>query len=406
MTYQRRTARPLGWLPAAPGTPPGTLALNTPQTQIAYGFIPDRPGLVLQEVRAFLAGAVGRLDYWHVPCDLCLDNGYGAPGQVVETRFFPRPSVGLAPASNWLDFNSATYQGWQYWLVFRNQNPNPSANYPIFQWSGQDTTPYFPSGTTGTFGWVKQHTAAAPGGWGNAVTSCGGWRVRYADGSTDGAPFASTFQQTTDLIQGARELGVSFTMPRHGVINIKGAAAYLGPVFGTPTAGLRFRLYADAPPQPGLAPALLQGRPPNPLATSPTLPAALLNATGWIYCSFARILQLPPGTFVRLTLGMDPYVTNALGNAYSLYEYAWDADPASIDLRPLGTMGKCAFDGDNWTDTPLASYAFALLPACDQDFSAADPVPTYLGPTTDGVMVPLLNTGPLTLGARAEEELP
>jgi hypothetical protein len=407
MAYQRRTAQPLGWMPAAPGNAPGTLALNTAQTQLAYGFVPDRPGLVLKEVRAFLAGAVGRLDYWDVLCDLCLDNGAGAPGQVVETRMGPRPTLGLSPGagSSWLDFSSAAYCGTQYWLVFRNKNPNPGINYPTFQWSGQDTVPYFASGSTGTFGWLKQHTTTAPGGWGNVVTSCGGWRVRYADGSTDGAPFCNTFQQLSDTIQGARELGVSFILPGSGVVNIKGAAAYLAPVIGTPTAGLCFRLYRDAPPRPGLAPAVLTGRPPSLIATSPTLPAGLLNVPGSIYCSFSRILQLPPGTFLRLTLGMDPFQPNAPGNAYSLHEYTWDPDPGSLDLRPLGTLAKTAFDGDAWTDTPLAGYAMALIPAQDQEFSGAEPLPTYAGPAYfvgADTTAPVLPTGPLALSAAPE----
>lgn len=361
MAQQKRQLQFAGFSPNSP-TGTTTLPLNAAATWLAYGFVPDRPGLTLANARAFVSGTAGTFASGaDLTCDLYGDAN-GAPNASVEG---PKSCTTTPSGSGWRDwtgFTTALTQGQQYWLVFKNANGVPATNTATFRYGATGAAAAQAVGTQGRYGWIKQHTANSGGAWGTSVTTSAGWRVGYGDGTFDGTP-ASSVGSSADLVYASRESGVKFTTPPNAVLNVAGLSFYLAPVAGAPAGGVAFRLYSGA------------GAAPTPLATTATIPAGNVSGSGWYTAYFGAGVAVQPGTVLRATLAdATPGGADSSSNAYRLGEVTWDGDANSLALLPFeGTAGKTYGNPDNtsFADTATGLFAFGLLLDTAGEFAAA-----------------------------------
>jgi hypothetical protein len=336
-------------LVASSSSPANTnLDLNAANRWLAFGFVPDQ-SKTLTKVRVFLSGVTGTLAATDFFCDIFSDNA-GVPNATLTSGAGATIAV---TASGWYEFtlSVALTAGVQYWAVLKNVNGTPASNFPtVFYTVNATSRPRAGSDST-KYGWAKNHTTDGTT-WPNGGGVAAGYRIGFSDSSYLGAPIQTTGVDATNLIFGANEVGVSFTMPAAGAISVSGLGFVTFTPAGTPTGNLRFKLYTGP----------LSG--PTLIDTTYAIPVANAKAIGqgWINAHFSTLRTLTPGTVV--TVSMSNSAADSSANCYRAANYTWDSDANSLALLPFqGTALEVASTNTGASFSTVANkiIPFALL---------------------------------------------
>lgn len=356
MAAQRLAPIAIGFLPIIPSNGTASLALSATATWLAFGFVPDANRQV-SKIRAFNSAINGVLATTDVTCDIYSDSN-GVPGSSLESRSSITSSLAANTWGEWTGFTSASNVtgGLQHWAVIKNANGTPATNFPTFRFGGNTTWSTFSVVGGGLPGWGKVHSTNSGGAWGTALGDNFGWRIEYADGTFQGVPISNNATAGTNNVYSNRERGLRFTTPSNARWNIRGICWYNRTTTGTPTAGMRGRIYTGA----GVTPTLV--------ATTPTVSKTALGAQ-WLASWFSASQIIEPGTTMTMTMGEDTN-SDTSSNRYSTTEYTVENDANSKALMPFGGMSEAYFDGTNWTFTDTILVPIGVLLDTDGEFAA------------------------------------
>lgn len=355
---QNRTGVAMGFLVQVPTAGMTTQALSALGTWLTLGLATDK-ARTLAKVRVYASAVTGTLGGPDLTCDLCSDSA-GNPGAVLQTS----STVATTPTGPaWVEFtgfSQALEAGAQYWLVLKNANPAPAANFPTYRTtSGNMVPPWSNSGST-LYGWTRKVSTNSGASWTSPVTSIAGYRLEFTDGTFDGLPVqdVTVVPSAADRVYGTREIGVRFTADPGSRLNVRGVAFYTTSG-GAPTGDLRLRLYS------GAAPTLID--------TSIVVPKGnfVAGSNQWITAYLPTTRLITGGTVIRAVISETSNADTST-NFYGLpTPFRIEDDANSKALTPFGgTLQKTYFDGTNWTETDTMIYPFALLLDTDAPFAA------------------------------------
>ncbi len=355
-----RAGQAIGFLPTTPSNA-NTTAINAAANWLALSFVADS-ARTLATIRAYLITVTGTLGASDITCDLYDSTGTGgAPGSSIETGKLPSTTITALGWYTFTGFSTVLVAGQQYWLVFKNVNGTPASNFCTFN-AVSATAPFVIGSSQARQGWGFATSTNSGSTWA-LTTGRMSFRIGYADGSFDGLPTSSTAASAVgNGVYATRELGMKFTTPNNGVLNVRGIAMFLATITGTPTNGLRFGLWT--------------GSTPTNQGYTLTIPQTASVGNQWIVGYFdpsvnGGIITLQPGTITRATLATSG--SDASTKRYNLTEVIWDTDSNSVILLPFeGTCTKTYYNGSTWTDSALGTsmFGFALLLDTAGEFGA------------------------------------
>jgi len=347
----------IGFLPPRAGTGISNISLNAAANWFAVSFVPDADRIVsaVNFVFRALTGSLGAND---VSCTIYSDSGINTPNAAISaasTTVTPSLTTGnLGLLVKWTGFSQAVLGGTMYWAVLKNLNGSPAANFPNWRFTLNGTV------SEQNRDFIPANTVNSGGVWTLQTIGAGGWRVDYADGASDGAPFLLISFPSTGLeVFGTREAGMHFTLPPDVSLRVRGIAISPSKV-GAPPGQIRFRLYNDT--------TLLGTTFSCPVGRVPVNPASggdLFNL--W----FPAPIVVPAGAIVRGT------VATTTGGDASNYYQAIPAqisnDAVSKSMLPFAYTGGIKFtyfNGSSWSENDTLIPHMALILDNDAEFNA------------------------------------
>lgn len=340
----------IGLMPTAALTT-STGLLNAALNRWSYGFYVDS-AVTLNKVKAYVSALTGAPIAADITCSIHSDNN-GEPGTLLQTASGnPTPGVGWL---EWTGFTQALTANTQYWIVWRNLNASPAANYVTFRSGGANSAPGYMRGNNTTFGYLRKTSTDGAATWASPSGNIVGFRLEFAGGTFKGIAASDATAAVVGFgVYADREAGAKFTTPGNARLNVTGLT-FLVSKTATPSAGLRFRLY--------------QGT--TLLATTFILPQVNVGAGFWNTAYFAAPVVLEPNTSYRIVMGED---TNADASTirYNLYEYTLENNADSKALMPFGgTWQRTYWNGATWADDDTAAPAAGLILESDAPFVAS-----------------------------------
>lgn len=335
-----------------------TFPIDAASDWLAFSYTPPE-NKTLAKVQAYCSAITGSPIAADADCEL-----YSSSAQAPASSIEAVSAADANPAVDfmqWSGFTSALTAGTQYWFVFKNANATPGSNFYTLRFGGGGT---FPQGVllglaTTQSSFAKRQTTDSGVSWaGSPVSAVAFLRLEFSDGTFDGFPFSNLAGLATlDRVFSDDELGVQFTTPSNGVLNVRGLLFYPHKV-GTPTGNLRYRLYSGA--TPSLLATTAGVATPGQITTSLGFPTPL-----W----FSAAQTIQPGTVLTAVMG-ETTQSDTSANAYSTAEFTIQNTAASKALLPFGGIKKARFDGTTWTYTDTSAVPFGLILDTDGEFGA------------------------------------
>jgi hypothetical protein len=340
-----------------PGMPAdATLALNAAATQIAYGFVPGYSKTV-NELRFYFSAAAGSLAAADTVAFIRTPASGGNPGTEVATAAGATAVTG----AGWVDFTGFSYAvtaGSKVFFGVKNVNANPGTNYPTVAWLSYSNNiiPGFGTGQTTIVGSMSK--VATTNTWTGITGAVGlalGWRVKYSDGTYEGAPFAPLYSPSSDWVYNGTGgsgnwRGVRFTWPNNIAGNVIGA--YL-PIsrYNNPSGNLLAKLVTGGTTYDSVA-----------------LTAGWASGNTGQLVMFSTPVAIQSGADCRL-VGADS-AADSTSNCYRVLSgLNVDNTAASAAMTFLGARYTYSTNGGaSWTDDATKYLPFALL---IDSFSAA-----------------------------------
>lgn len=338
-----------------------TFSLNAAANWLAYSFT-AQSAKTLNYVRTYVTAVTGVLGANDLSCTLYSDVG-GAPSAVIEAR----NTVTAAPAgAAWVEFTGFTTTltaGTRYWLVIKNLNGTPAANFPTcmdFTTSniGQCVLGGSTIGTAPTYSWSTANSTNSGRTWSMLSHNTPGPRLQYSDNTYEGFPTQNT--STADTTAANKQVGVYLVTPN--VSLVVAGLTFLCHSTGSPTTDLIMYMYNNT----------------TLVGTTGSIAKALLNhntGTSWATAFFSSPVTVSPNSIIRATIA-------SVGNdasAYNLPYLTLQNDANSFALMPFqGTFCKTSTidNGATFTEsqTLITGFGLVLDQAAEALFSGMIPI--------------------------------
>ena len=243
-----------------------------------------------------------------------------------------------------------------YYIVLRNANASPTANYMTYRYAGANSGPiqYF---QPTNYGWIKAHSTNGGTSWTSRQPQQPTVRLEYSDGTFEGFAFeeSGTLGSGNFKVYSNRELGTQFTTPPNACLCAAGVAMSNTTVVGSPTANPYYRLYVGAS-----SPALL--------AQTHSIPKGQFGSNAWRSAFFGHPVLIGPSTTCTVTLAEE---TNADAdtNYYRLNMIRCKNDVASRALWPFSPR-QAYYNGSSWSYVDNIVHPFLLLLDQGADFAS------------------------------------
>lgn len=326
-----------------------TDSLNAAGTWTAYRFQPEY-SLTVASVTVVKSAQTGALVTADFSAEIYSDIAT-VPGTSLATCLPPNSVPVNNSTTTFHTCNYAVTAGNYYWVVLKNLNASPAANFMSYQTSH--------SGMSLRVGanWNSFRTTDSGANWTQNVAGAGGWRIEYSDGSFGGT--AVKAGTVTGNIFDTTELGIVFTIPSDWpTLNVAGAMGALSKTGAPGAANI----------------ALYEGT--NVVATSSTsviLSTSIATTLDYHSFYFPTVQTMLPGSTYRLTF-REGTVGDGSGNRYNHYVITMvDTSTTTTNTMPFGgTMRATTLSGGAWTDSTTSVSAISVILDANNpfDFSA------------------------------------
>jgi len=341
----RARAQALGFLPRQVATL--SWALNAAATWLGYSFVLQQ-SRTLSKIQVYASAVNGVLGANDLTCDIYSDVNGVAVASLQSVNTVTATPAGAAHVE-FTGFTQALTSGVRYWIVLKNVNATPAANYPTYLYGHEYTlASVLTGGPIGQANWGYSKLTTLDSGvtWATqAVNNTGSYRLEFNDATFAGFPIEFSGAEDTNTVYGTREVGVQFTMPAGPTFNMDYAALWIDKV-GTPSNSLVYRIRDSAR---------------NLILESRAIPAGnVFGGAGYYGAVFPSTISLSPSGTYTLTLAE---LTNAdaVANRYRTWYFQVENVASTLSLMPfMGTQRGIAFDGATWTVLPTRMFPFAL----------------------------------------------
>lgn len=336
---------------------------NTTANYCAMEFVPVGSH-ILSTISLQIGSITGTLGANDLELDVYSDNGAQLPNASLGAGY---TSTTVTQSGSlwytWSGYTGILTSGAMYWLVLKNKNASPTANYAVLRsWPIQVAAP-MPL-ITGSHMQVLQGMAATYNGtaW-SSSESIGMFKLYYSDnGAYEGYPLTGYNIESTNTVYSAAAVGSLFTSPSVAM----SVSCITMPTFakiGTPTGTPQFQIYA------GSSGTL------NLLGTTDPVPS-FNNSSYPVTACFESPVIVPANTTIRVVMS-ETTGTDTSANAYRTYYITYDSSAGSPQLTPFsGTLQEtyCPSSGgctaaSRWTETNYRFVPFELLLTTGAEFS-------------------------------------
>jgi hypothetical protein len=269
-------------------------------------------------------------------CDIYNDTS-GLPG----TSQANTETITAVPTNlpNMVEFTGLSYamtDGVPIWFVLKNVQGTPASNYfsPMFS-GGSGAGPLTQAAWNPIYASTNSGSTWVAGSYQSIMPPM---RLQFSDGSYDGIPYTAVGNDTSHgAYGGTNEVGLAFTSPANGYLQISGAWMEITST-GTPAGNVSYKLYnavnSSSPTLLGQTNAYAYGS-QSELFTPLYFPASSPD------------LIVPPLTPLYLTIACSG---GSSGNMYEIMTMSWLSDTNSQALKPFnGTLEEVYLASSTWT---------------------------------------------------------